>query len=42
MTHVHVVHIYLHVSCTHNHMAKKIYNIKFIIANMTNIVANVN
>jgi hypothetical protein len=29
-------------SCTHNHMAEKLYNNKFIIANMTKIVANDN
>jgi len=42
MTRVHVVHIYLHVSCTHNLMAEKLCNTKFIVANMTNIVANDN
>jgi hypothetical protein len=42
MAHVHVVHIYLHVNCTHNRMAKKWYNIKFIIANMIEIVVNDN
>jgi hypothetical protein len=39
MTRVHVVHISLHVSCTHNHMAEKLYNIKFVVINMTEIVA---
>jgi len=36
MTRVHVVHI----SCTHNHMVENLYNTKFIVANMTKIVAN--
>jgi len=40
MTRVHVVHIYLHVSYTHNHMVENLYNTKFIVVNMTEIVAN--
>jgi hypothetical protein len=35
MTRVHVVHIQLHISCTHNRMAEKLYNTKFMVANMT-------
>ncbi len=42
MTCVHVVHIQLHVSCIHNHMAENLYNTKFIVANITKIVANDN
>jgi hypothetical protein len=29
-------------SCTHNHMIEKLYTTKFIVANMTEIVANDN
>ncbi len=39
---VHVVHIQLHVSCTHNCMAQKLFNTKFVVVNMTKIVANDN
>jgi hypothetical protein len=30
---VHFVHIYLHVSCTHNCMARKLSNTNFVVAN---------
>jgi len=29
-------------NCTHNYMAQKLYNIKFVVANMIEIVANDN
>ncbi len=29
-------------SCTHNRMTQKLYNIKFVVTNMTKIVANDN
>jgi len=27
-------------SCTHNYMAQKLYNTKFVVANMTEIITN--
>ncbi len=42
MTCVHFVHHQLHVSCTHNRMARKLYNINFVVASITNLVVNNN
>jgi len=36
------VSIYLHVNCTHNRMAQKLYNTKFLVINMIEIVINDN
>jgi len=37
-------HVYMlyKFNCTHNHMVQKLYNTKFVVVNMTEIIANNN
>ncbi len=42
MTCVHFVPHQLHVSCTHNCKAQKLYNINFVVASINNLVVNNN